>query len=251
MAGLLRAAGPIALFLDFDGVIAELAPTPDSVTVEAAMIGRLQSLNSALDGALAIVSGRDLAGLDALLAPLRLAAAGDHGNVRRSGNGQVRLANPAASTAAAAVSAALRDTFGDPRIIVEHKASAVAVHYRLAPERQRECIVAVQAAIADAPALTLAFGKMVVEARAAGVSKGTAVRAFMQEPPFAGRTPLCVGDDVTDEDGFAAAQELGGAGIKVGPGETVAQFRIGATRDVPALLDALIRHASGAERWRA
>jgi trehalose 6-phosphate phosphatase len=217
------------------------------------MIARLQTVCSALDGALAVVSGRDVATLDAFLAPLSLALAGDHGNVRRRGNGRTLVMNAAAAAAAAAVAATLRARFaGDSRIVVEAKPSGVAVHYRLAPERAEECRAAVEAAVAAFPeALMLGTGKMVVEARARGAAKGDAVRAFMGEPPFAGRTPVFVGDDVTDEDGFAAAQQLGGIGIKVGPGGTLAHFRIDRTGDVPALLDAVIRHYGGVDRCRA
>lgn len=230
------------MFLDFDGVIAELAPTPASVAVPAPMIARLQSVNSALDGALAVISGRDIAGLDALLAPLVLAMAGDHGNVRRRGDGQTIVLNEPAARAAEELYDLLARRFeGDSRIIVEHKASAVAVHYRLAPERAGDCLEAVREAIATTPDLVLGRGNMVVEARARGATKGAAVHGFMGEAPFAGRTPVFIGDDLTDEDGFVAAQELGGMGIKVGDGDTVAQFRIGETAEVPALLDTIVR----------
>jgi trehalose 6-phosphate phosphatase len=239
---LLQQAGEIALFLDFDGVIAELAPTPDSVVVAPGMIARLQSLSSALDGALAILSGRDIGALDALLAPLCLPVAGDHGNLRRRGDGRVLVANPEAEAAAEQLCEMLGAQFADdPRIIVEQKPSAVAVHCRLAPERADECIAAVLAAAKEFPALSVICGKMVVEARAKGASKGEALRAFMGEAPFAGRTPICVGDDVTDEDGFAAAQALGGAGIKVGEGKSEARFRIAGTAEVAAMLDLIVR----------
>ena len=240
--GLLDQAGEIALFLDFDGVIAELAPTPDAVAVAPSMLSRLQSLQSALGGAVAIVSGRDIATLDSLLAPLSLAVAGDHGNVRRRGDGELLTLNHRAGPAAAALYEELSALFaGDPRIVVERKPSAVALHFRLAPERAEECILAVMTAAESFPELTPISGKMVVEARAEGVSKGAAVLGFMSEAPFAGRTPIFLGDDVTDEDGFAAVQAIGGAGIKVGEGDTAARFRIGSTRDVPAILDAVIR----------
>jgi trehalose 6-phosphate phosphatase len=238
--------GAVALFLDFDGVVAELAPTPESAEVKPQMIARLQSAGSALGGALAIVSGRDIAGLDALLAPLVLAVAGDHGNVRRRSDGQTVVLNAAATRAAGELYGVLAARFaGDSRIIVERKASAVAVHYRLAPERADECIAAVREAAAAEPELMPGTGKMVAEARARGATKGAAVHGFMGEAPFAGRTPVFVGDDLTDEDGFVAAQELGGAGIKVGDGDTVALFRIGSAAEVPGLLDTVVRM----QRW--
>jgi trehalose 6-phosphate phosphatase len=240
---MLAQAGEISLFLDFDGVIAELAATPDAVTVAPDMLARLQSLRSALAGAVAVVSGRDIATLDAFLAPVRLAVAGDHGNARRRADGRLLVLNKPAEAAATVVFSEISTEFAnDPRIIVERKPSAVAVHFRLAPDREAACILAVGTAIQAFPELTLISGKMVVEARAEGANKGEALRGFMGEAPFAGRTPIFIGDDVTDEDGFAAAQAIGGAGIKVGEGDTVARFRIAATRDVPAILDTIIRH---------
>ncbi len=241
LPALLGQCGRVALFLDFDGVLVETAPTPDSVAVAPETIARLQTLNSALEGALAIVSGRDIGGLDALLAPLRLAVAGDHGNARRGADGEITLLNEPAAAAAAALHRELTARFGaDPRIIVERKSTAVAVHYRLAPDRADDCIAAVTEAAAKVPELSVLMGSMVVEARAAGADKGVAVRGFMGEPPFASRTPIFIGDDRTDEDGFRAAQELGGLGIKVGAGGTAARYRIAKTGDVPALLEAIV-----------
>ncbi len=241
LPALLRQCGPLALFLDFDGVLVETAPTPDSVVVEPATIKRLQTLNSVLNGAVAVISGRDIGGLDALLAPLRLAAAGDHGNARRHADGTVTLLNKPAAAAAGRIYEDLAARFdGDPRIIVERKATAVAVHYRLAPERGEECIAAVNEAAAGAPELSVLSGSMVIEARAAGVDKGVALRDFMREQPFTGRTPIFIGDDRTDEDGFRAAQELGGFGVKVGAGDTAAHYRIDRTGDVPGLLNAVV-----------
>ncbi len=246
LAGLLLMPGPVALFLDFDGVIAEIAPTPDSVVVTGAMLSQLQTVNSALDGALAVLSGREIDDLDARLAPLSLAVAGDHGNARRTANGQLSVLNELAGAAASAVFDELSGRFAaDPRILVEKKPSAVAVHYRLAPERERDCIDAVTAAIRSHPELSLVAGKMVIEARATGANKGEALRDFMGEAPFFGRTPIFIGDDVTDEDGFAAVQQIGGVGIKVGEGETVAQYRIGGPREVAAILAAIIRQHGG------
>jgi len=242
LVDLLHQRGPFALFLDFDGVLAELAPTPDAVEVKPRVIAQLQTLNSTLDGALAVVSGRAMASLDELLAPLVLAVAADHGNARRTRDGALTLLNADAGPSVAALAAFLHAQFADDaRIIVEPKPSAVAVHYRLAPERAEECVAIIAAAIADLPEFSLIAGKMVIEARAAGASKGVAVESFMHEQPFVGRTPIFIGDDLTDEDGFAAAQALGGLGIKVGQGETGARYRIGHTRDVPAVLDVLIR----------
>lgn len=246
LPALLDRSGNIALFLDFDGVLAEIAPTPDSVEVTGQTIARLQSLNSALDGALAIVSGRDIAALDGFLAPLSLAVAGDHGNARRGSDGHMVFLNAGAGEAALALHEAMSARFGDdPRVVIEHKPSAVAVHYRLAPERSTECIEALSAGAAEWPQLSIIAGQMVIEARATGANKGVAVRGFMEQPPFTTRTPIFVGDDVTDEDGFIAAQDYGGAGIKVGFGDTAAHYRIGGTGEVGAVLDAILASQRG------
>lgn len=242
LAELLCRSGPIALFLDFDGVLAEIAPTPEAVTVAPGIISRLQTIHSALDGAVAVVTGRAMTDVDRFLAPLQLPVAAEHGNMRRSRDGRIDVLNEGAMQDVPELAAELEQAFApDDRIIVERKPSAVAVHYRLAPERATECFERVNDAVAARPGFSLVAGKMVIEARAAGADKGAAVRGYMQDEPFAGRMPLFIGDDITDEDGFAAAQQLGGAGIKVGPGDTAALYRIPGTSTVPAVLDAVIR----------
>src|SRR5205085_7296112 len=110
--------------------------------------------------------------------------------------------------------------------LVEGKRGSVALHYRAAPHHEALCVEAMQAAVAKSPGLTLLRGKMVVEAKPSGASKGRAIEAFLREPPFAGRTPLFIGDDITDEVGFSAVQRAGGLGIKVGEGNTVAWQRL-------------------------
>jgi trehalose 6-phosphate phosphatase len=109
---------------------------------------------------------------------------------------------------------------------VEHKRSSLALHYRQAPELEELCLRAMQEAVQSTPGLTLLRGKMVVEAKPGGASKGRAIEDFLQEAPFTGRTPLFIGDDVTDEVGFSTVQRLGGLGIKVGEGTTVAWQRL-------------------------
>src|SRR5690606_21117099 len=107
---------------------------------------------------------------------------------------------------------------------------------RRAPELGDACHAAITEAVATEDAFSLVAGKMVIEARPKGISKGTALRAFMQEAPFAGRTPVFIGDDTTDEDAFVAAQEMGGIGIKLGAGDTVARLRIANVHSVHALI---------------
>jgi trehalose 6-phosphate phosphatase len=116
--------------------------------------------------------------------------------------------------------------------MMENKGSSVALHYRKAPELELACIEAMEQAVAESPGLALQRGKMVVEAKPGGASKGSAIEAFLREPPFHGRVPVFIGDDITDEIGFSTVQRLGGLGVKVGEGATVAWQRL---RDPGAL----------------
>lgn len=211
-----------ALFLDFDGTLADLAPQPEAVQLAADLVPVLTQLAAQLNGALAIVSGRRLADLDDFLAPLRLPSAAEHGARQRAAGGDVRcLASPdlkavvQLATALAARHAGLR---------VEVKSAAVALHYRHAPALETLALQVMQDAASRTPGLELLRGKSVFEVKPAGISKGTAIKAFMASAPFAGRKPLFAGDDMTDEAGFSAVQRLGGQGIKVGEGPTLAQF---------------------------
>jgi trehalose 6-phosphate phosphatase len=219
-----------ALFLDFDGTVVDIAPQPEAVHVPEPLIEHLRWLHSYLGGAVALISGRPMSQIDAFLEPLRLPVAGVHGTERRRADGEVTLlsthpldAVEQAARAVAAQHAGLR---------VENKRGSIALHYRQAPELEALCIEAMEAAVCDSPGLTLLRGKMVVEAKPGGASKGRAIEAFMKEPPFAGRTPVFIGDDVTDEVGFSTVQNLGGLGIKVGEGASVAWQRL---RDPAAL----------------
>lgn len=213
-----------ALFLDFDGTLVDLAPQPEAVIVPSGMVGTLTALNQYLGGALALISGRPIEQIDAFLNPLRLPTAGVHGTERRSAAGDVTLlsTHPLQRVEEAALALAARH----PALRVENKRGSLALHYRQAPELELECLQAMQAAVEDSPGLTLLRGKMVVEAKPGGASKGHAIEAFMQEAPFAGRGPVFVGDDFTDEVGFATVQRLRGLGVKVGEGASVAFQRL-------------------------
>jgi len=212
-----------ALFLDFDGTLADLAPQPEAVQLAADLIPVLTQLAAQLNGALAIVSGRRLSDLDGFLAPLLLPSAAEHGAQHRLAGGEVIcLASPnlqavvRTATALAARHAGLR---------VEIKSAAVALHYRHAPALETLALQHLLDAVDSAPGLELLRGKSVLEVKPAGISKGTAIEAFMAAPPFAGRLPLFAGDDTTDEAGFSAVQLLGGQGIKVGEGSSLAHYR--------------------------
>lgn len=223
-----------ALFLDFDGTLVDLAARPDEVAVAPGLVEAIDVLHQRLGGRLAIVSGRPLAQIDAMLAPLVLPAAGVHGMERRSADG-VLSAAPAPSLAtvrAQALALAARH----PGLWLEEKYGALALHFRQAPLLARLCQSTMAQAVQQCPGLLLMEGKMIVEVKAAGVTKGTAIRDFLGEAPFAGHRALFAGDDTTDEAGFAYVQEIGGLGLKVGPGPSVARHRIGSAAALRAAL---------------
>lgn len=213
-----------ALFLDFDGTLVDIAPQPEAVRVPRPLIESLAAMQERLDGAIAIVSGRPIAQIDEFLRPLRLPAAGVHGAERRRADGSMQLFNGPSLDRVEAAARALAARH--PELRVEPKRGSLALHYRQAPQLEAQCLLAMQAAVDASPGLVLLRGKMVAEAKPAGASKGHAVEEFLAEPPFAGRTPVFIGDDVTDEAGFAAVQRLGGLGVKVGEGETAALRRL-------------------------
>jgi trehalose 6-phosphate phosphatase len=213
-----------ALFLDFDGTLVDIAPEPGAVVVPSGLVPMLGALQHYLGGAVAVVSGRPIREIDSFLAPLHLPVAGVHGAERRAADGALDRVEPQPLQAVAAAADAM--VAQHPRLLVEHKASSVALHYRQAPELEAACVEAMQEAVARSPGLTLLRGKMVVEAKPGSASKGSAIEAFLKEPPFAGRTPVFVGDDVTDEPGFTAVQRLGGLGVKVGEGASAAWQRL-------------------------
>lgn len=238
------ALGPgAALFLDFDGTLAPLAQRPDNVRVHPAMPALLEATARRLGGALAIITGRRLAEVDQQLAPFRFGGAGLHGaELRRTAGAQARLQFHAATRP---LVDALRLRFGgDPRLLIEDKTVCVALHYRGAPERALECRDAMHE-LTPRPEFEIVNGHMVVEARPRGAGKGRALRTLLGHAPFLGRLPVFVGDDVTDEDGFAAAAALGGYGVKVGHGPTVARYRFGRPDDVFGWLQSSLHAGHG------
>lgn len=222
-----------SLFFDFDGTLVELAATPDAVVVEAALLDQLDALADAMPGRVAIVSGRSIAQLDAMLGgqASRLAVAGSHGAERRTPTeGHVRPDRPEALEAAAADMRAFAERHD---LVFEAKTLGAALHYRSAPHHEAEALTLAET-IAARHGLQLQRGKMMVEVRSPG-DKGIALRQLMLAPQMAGTSPNFFGDDVTDEDGFVAARHLGGAGVLIGPPrDTAATHRL---NDVTALRD--------------
>lgn len=205
-----------ALLLDVDGTLLDVAATPNDVRVPPDLIRSLHRIDRILSGALALVSGRTIATLDRLFAPLSLAAAGEHGAELRPGPGQpvarctTRLFDPA-------LKAELQQLVVEhPALLLEEKPSSIVVHYRRAPELGPGVERRLQAILTKADqGLGIFPSKMSWDIRDGACTKGTALVQIMALDRFSGRRPLYVGDDRTDEDGFAEAERLGGVALAV------------------------------------
>ncbi|HET9161019.1 MAG TPA: trehalose-phosphatase [Caulobacteraceae bacterium] len=214
-----------ALFLDLDGTLAPIAATPCSVEPEPRRLSVLSRAQTALDGRVAIVSGREIDDVDRICGGRIDCVAGVHGlewrgqdRVRRSGEPHPMLERAVRDLAAMAA--------GDRRLLLERKHASAALHYRAAPEAAAR-IEGAASRIAWSSGLVLQRGKMVVELRTPGPDKGDALRSFMIHEPFLGATPIYVGDDLTDEPAFVAAQRMGGLGVCIAPlGTTAARYRL-------------------------
>ena len=208
-----------ALFLDFDGTIVDIAPTPASVAIPDCLPALLVALGDALGGAVAVVTGRPIAQIDGFLGTAVPAVAGLHGLERRTADGAI-LHPPFPRDDLQAVRARLQAfAAARPGVLVEDKKYAVALHYRLVPSLKEACRDVVNAALERHMAgWQVVEGKFVFEIRPRHSTKGTAIEAFMSEAPFLGRTAVFCGDDITDEDGFAVVNARGGASIRVGSG---------------------------------
>lgn len=221
------------MFLDLDGTLARIEPRPDDVGPHARRTSVLKRLAAAADGRVAVVSGRSLTTLDHLLEGALIAASGVHGLERRRADGSLASLPPHPGIPRARRAFA-QMVVGRQGLMMEDKGLSVTLHYRLAPDAA-EAVVALARREAEAGGLALQLGDMVAELKTPGADKGSAIQAFMQEPPFAGRAPVFVGDDLTDEDGFRAVAALGGYGVLVGEGrETAARYRLA---DPDAVLD--------------
>jgi trehalose 6-phosphate phosphatase len=233
----------IALFLDFDGTLVAIADRPEEVQLDLSTRKALMHLDTLLDGAVAIITGREIAAVDRFLDPLRLSIAGVHGLTRRDAKGQMH--RPAVDGGfTSAIEGALHPLLQKhPALFLEYKYGAVALHYRSHPELEQTCIALMETAVDELPGVELKRGKMVVEAKAVGGNKGAAIADYLSEKPFAGRRAVFAGDDVTDEDAFILVNARDGVSIKVGPGETNATYRAAGTgeflswlRQLPAKL---------------
>jgi trehalose 6-phosphate phosphatase len=222
-----------ALFLDVDGTLVDIAEHPLDVRVEPALIEVLARLQRLLRGAVALVSGRSVADLDRLFAPLHLTIAGQHGAELRHASGEIALERPAPAAGRSARAALAELAARHPGLYFEDKGAALAMHFRRVPQLGAMVQRALDeiARRSDGEFL-LQDGKMVWELVPHGKNKGDAMAELVGEAPFAGRIPVFIGDDITDERGFAFVQSLRGHTVKVGAGKSAARHRLGGARQV-------------------
>ena len=228
-----------ALYLDFDGTLADIVAHPDGVCIEPATLKNLARLYRSLDGAFAIVTGRDIATLDRFLAPHVFPVSGVHGFEMRSSDGQIRTltADRQALAGIEDILASFVETHDG--LLLERKPGSLALHYRQRPDLVEACRRIIKTAIGETGSLQVLDGKMVIEVKAHGGNKGKAITAFLDAGPFQLRRPVFIGDDVTDEAAFEAVNARQGLSIKVGAGHTKARYRLRDASHVRSWLGAL------------
>lgn len=216
-----------AFFLDVDGTLLELAGHPDEVVVPTTLIEALSLLYRENGEAVALISGRALRDLDRLFAPLRMPAAGQHGLERRDHGGRLHYHHELDARIDRIREGLQRLVSDAPGLLLEDKGFSLALHYRREPDRREQVASVIRELMTEAGKdFHVLEGKMVFEIKPGGRNKGTAITEFMGESPYHGRVPVFIGDDATDEDGFAVVNNLGGCSIKVGDGETAAAWRL-------------------------
>lgn len=225
-----------AFFFDFDGTLVEIAAHPNAILLELGTLNAVRRLHCATDGAVAVVTGRDIEMIDHFFQPLKLPVAGVHGLTRRDSKGFVYSAAQATQFIDSAQSVMLPFALNEEGLVVERKSASIALHYRARPDLESICIKLMETVARDFPNIEIKRGKMVVEAKPNHADKGTAIRDFMSEAPFKGRHPIFAGDDETDEDAFEVVNALGGVTIKIGDGPTCAQRRMATTAAFTAWL---------------
>lgn len=226
-----------AFFLDVDGTLLEHAEHPQAVQVSAELRSLLERLREVAGGAVALISGRSVEDIERLFAPLAVPVAGQHGTERRAASGALHLQAPPLEQMGRAAAELVRLTAAHEGLVFENKGMTLALHFRRAPALAG-LVAREMYAIADrlGDAFELQAGKLVYEIKPSGKDKGSAIAEFMAEAPFKERLPVFIGDDLTDELGFAVVNRLGGYSIKVGAGITRARYRLDGAQAVHAWL---------------
>lgn len=226
-----------ALFLDFDGTLVEIAERPDAVVVDPALPKTLAQLRDLLGGAFAVVSGRSISTLDGFLAPERFDAAGVHGVERRLAGERCEGGPQNSGDLRRAIEALRPFTAAHAGLLLEDKGSSFAVHWRLRPDLAADALRAVEAAASElGDGYRVQHGKAVAEILPAQAGKGSAIAWFLDRPPYRGRRPVFVGDDLTDEHGFRAVNERDGVSIRIGGGATTATHRLNSPTELKQVL---------------
>jgi len=227
-----------AYFFDIDGTLVDLGDDPGGVRLDRDLRALIAALHVAAGGAVALISGRDIPDIDALMEGVRLPTAGQHGTERRDAAGRVTRHAVRTTQLDWAHDQIAAAATKHPGLVLQHKGLTLALHYRRAPRLAGYAHRLVRSLL---PRLGKEYcmqrGKRIVELKPAGKDKGAAVLEFMAEPPFRGRTAVFLGDDLTDEYGFATVNRLKGHSIKVGPGRTAARFRLRNVAAVRAWLE--------------
>ena len=224
------------LFLDVDGTLIELTDSPLNTFADPELKTLLGQVAERLGGALALISGRSIDYLDALFSPLRLPAAGLHGVERRKASGIMHGASFTDTQLTPAREAVTALVQAHPGTSVEDKGRTLAVHYRMAPQHEaavRQSLIDIAKPLGSN--YHIQEGSMVLEIKPRGFTKASAIKAFLHEPPFSGRKPVFVGDDLTDQDGFRMVEDQGGISIAVGD-RVHGQFRFDTVSAVRAWL---------------
>ncbi len=217
----------LAFFLDFDGTLVPFdAPDIHQPIVDDGLRSLLADLQAYAGGALAIISGRSIAAIDDLFEPMQLAAAGEHGAEWRiaPGTEHGRVATPAALDVAQAACEAW--TRQNPGTRFERKSLSMVLHFHRNPELRDSAAATAQSVCPPGSGIKMLHARGMVEIKPVEASKGYAVARFMSQAPYAGRKPIFIGDDVTDEDGFMTVNAIGGISVKVGAGASHARFRL-------------------------
>jgi trehalose 6-phosphate phosphatase len=233
-----------ALFLDIDGTLVEDAARPDDVRVDAKLMAALPRVAAQLEGALALITGRSISGVDRLFPQLRLPMAGQHGCERRDADGTIHLHAPDPITFSK-IRQLVEDLAGrHPGLYLEDKGNTLALHYREVPQLAGHVHRVLRSTVEalGGGSFDLQPGKRMLEVRPGSRDKGTAITDFMHEAPFAGRRPVFAGDDKADEYGFAVVDSQGGWSVKVGRGRTRATYRL---KDTAAVLNWLLTPMTG------
>ncbi len=226
--------------MDFDGTLVPIASTPDGVHVSQELRDLLEQLQNKTDGAVAVVTGRDLDSIDSLLGLPAINLAVNHGAQWRFSGEVADQVSPVAQHLAV-IKNPIEEFAREHNLILEDKGFSLALHFRQQPHLEKKVDKFLSLLLSPIDELEIVPGKFVREIKSVSINKGIVIERLMKRPPFSGRIPYFFGDDVTDEDGFAWINEAEGISVKVGSGETLAQYRVRDVEDVLAFLRKLLR----------